>query len=321
MLTRTFKILLISLLLISSLTASVADSAKDMLAAGRIDDAIAELDGRLSSAPADAESSNLLCRAYYTLEDWGRAEPACRKAVALAPNNSRFHLWLGRVYGEKADQANFLTAASLAGKVRGEFERAVQLNPNDVDARLDLAEFYVEAPGIIGGSEEKAREQAQIIRTLDSGRDHWIYARIAEKKKDFAIAEQEYRQYIDLSHGDAEAWLNLALFFRHQKRYDEMEQALLKLSQAPNPEPDVLCEASAMLVRAGRGYPLATKLINRYLDSGPVEKAPAFWAHYLRGTLLERQGDKSGAVREYRASLSLAHNYGNAQQALNRVAH
>ena len=102
MLTRTFKILLISLLLISSLTASVADSAKDMLAAGRIDDAIAELDGRLSSAPADAESSNLLCRAYYTLEDWGRAEPACRKAVALAPNNSRFHLWLGRVYGRGA---------------------------------------------------------------------------------------------------------------------------------------------------------------------------------------------------------------------------
>ncbi len=54
-------------MLIASLTASVADSANDMLAAGRIDDAIAELNGRLSSAPADAESSNLLCRAYFAL--------------------------------------------------------------------------------------------------------------------------------------------------------------------------------------------------------------------------------------------------------------
>jgi len=318
---HTSRVLLILLLLVASLGASVADSARDMLAAGRIDDAIAELNGRLSSAPADAESANLLCRAYYALEDWDRAESSCRKAASLDPENSRFHLWLGRVYGEKADRVNFMSAASLAGKVRGEFERAVQLNPKDVEARLDLAQFYIDAPSIVGGGEQKAREQAEFIRTLDSGRDHWIYARIAEKKRDFATAEREYRQYIDLSHGDAEAWLNLALFFRHQKRYDEMEEAIVKLSQAPNPERDVLCEASAMLVRADRGYPLATELVNRYLASGPVEKAPAFWAHYLRGTLLERQGDKTGAAREYRASLSLAHNYGTAQQALNRVAH
>jgi tetratricopeptide (TPR) repeat protein len=320
-LTCTSRALLVVLLLVASLTASVADSAKDMLAAGRIDEAITELNFRLSSVPADAESSNLLCRAYFALENWDRAESSCRKAASLAPDNGRFHLWLGRVYGEKADRANFLSAASLAGKVRGEFECAVQLNPKDIEARLDLAEFYIDAPGIVGGGEQKAREQAQVIRTLDSGREHWIYARIAEKEKDFGTAEQEYHQYIDLSKGDAEAWLNLALFFRHQRRFDDMEQAIVKLSQAPNPEPDVLWEASAMLERAGRSYPLATELVNRYLASGPVEKAPAFRAHYLRGALLEKQGDKAGAAREYRASLSLVRNFGMAQQALNRVAH
>src|ERR1039458_432944 len=95
MITRTF--LLVLLTLIAALTASVADSAKDMLAGGRVDEAIIELNGRLSSAAADAESSNLLCRAYFALEDWDRAESSCRKAVSLDPDNSRFHLWLGRV--------------------------------------------------------------------------------------------------------------------------------------------------------------------------------------------------------------------------------
>jgi tetratricopeptide (TPR) repeat protein len=321
MITHTSRILLILLTLSATMLASVVDSAQDKLTAGRIDEAITELNDRLSSAPADAESSNLLCRAYFALEDWDRAESSCRKAVALDPDNSRFHLWLGRVYGEKADRANFVVAAPLAAKVRGEFERAVQLNPKDVDARLDLAEFYLMAPGIVGGGEQKAREQAQSIATVNPARAHWVYARIAEQKKDAATAEREYHQYIDLSKGDAEAWLNLALFLRRQKRFDEMEQAIVNLSQSPMPKLDVLVEASQMLYRADRNYPFAIELLHRYLASGPVEAAPAFKARYLLGLLLEKQGDKAGAAQEYRASLSLVRNFGMAQQALNRVAH
>src|SRR5579859_5144187 len=219
MIMRAVRILLALLTLVAPLTAGATESAQEMLAAGRIDEVIAELNRRLASAPADADASNLLCRAYFTLDAWDRAESSCKKAVSLDPGNGRFHYWLGRVYGEKADRANFISAPGLAGKMRGEFERAVQLNPKDLEARLDLAEFYIDAPGIIGGGEQKAREQAQAIASVNSGREHWIYARIAEKKKDTAAAEREYRLYIDLSRGDAEAWLNLALFFRHQKRF------------------------------------------------------------------------------------------------------
>jgi len=319
--TRIPRTWLAWLWIVTASTAVLADSAKEMLAAGRVDDAIVQLNGRLSSTSSDAESSNLLCRAYFALENWDRAESSCRKAVAGDPNNSRYHLWLGRVYGEKADRSNFLSAAGLAGKVRGEFERAVQLNPNDVDAHLDLAEFYLEAPGIVGGGEDKAREQAQSVAAINPAREHWVYARIAEKKKDFGTAEREYHQYIDLSKGDAEAWLNLALFLRRQKRFDEMEQAIVKLSQAPMSKPESLVEGAEMLYRTGRSYPFATELLRRYLDSGPVEAAPAFKAHYVLGLLLEKQGDKAGAAQEYRASLSLARNFNMAQQALNRVAH
>lgn len=321
MITHTSRVLLVLIALLAATSASVADSAREMLSAGRIDEAIAELNGRLSSAPADAESANLLCRAYFALEDWNRAETSCKKASALDPNNSHFHLWLGRVYGERAERASLVVAVGLAAKVRSEFERAVQLNPQDVDARLDLAQFYIEAPSILGGGEDKAREQAQAVATVNPGREHWIYAHIAEQKKDYATAEREYHQYIDLSHGDAEAWLNLSLFLRRQKRLDEMEQAVVKLSQSPMPKPDVLVDAAEMLYRAGRSFPFAAELLHRYLASGPVEAAPAFKARYLRGLLLEKQGDKAGAAQEYRASLALVRNFGTAQQALDRVAH
>jgi Flp pilus assembly protein TadD len=321
MISRTSRLFIVLLTLVFVATAARADSANDMLAAGRIDDVVAALNSRESSPAADANSSNLLCRAYFALEQWDQAQSYCEKAASLDPNNSRFHLWLGRVYGEKADRSNFLIAAGLAPKVREEFELAVGLDPKDVDARLDLAEFYLSAPAIVGGGEQKARAQAQSIATVNPAREHWVYARIADHQKDAVTAEREYHEYIDLSQGDAEAWLNLALFLRHHKRFDEMEQAIVKLSQAPLPKPDVLVEASEMLYRAHRNYPFAIDLLHRYLGAAPVEAAPAFRAHYLLGMLYEKQGDKAAAAQEYRASLSLVRNFGVAQQALSRVAH
>jgi len=306
-------------LLLFTATASLAGSARDMLEAGRVDDAITTLNGRLSSAPTDAESANLLCRAYFSLEQWDRAESSCKRAIALDPGNGSYHRWLGHVYGEKADRASFLTAVGLARKTREELERAVVLNPGDIDARVDLAEFYIEAPGIVGGGEDKARTQAKQIGAKDPAREHWVYARIAEKNHDMTTAEQEYHRMIEASKGDSEGWLNLALFFRHAKRYDDMERALVATSEAPISKPDVLVDVAQNLYRTGRNFALAIKVIKRYFAVGPVEEAPAFKAHYLLGMLLEKQGDKTGAAREYQASLALARQFGLAQQALIRV--
>ena len=321
MIKRTAQLLLLLILPLATLSATAVDSARDLLAAGRIDDVITTLNGHLPSPPSDADSANLLCRAYLAIDDLNRAESSCKKAVALEPGNSRYHRWMGHVYGAKADRANFLSAAGLAGKTRQEFERAVQLDPNDVETRCDLAEFYFEAPGIVGGGQDKARAQAKILAVSGPSRQHWIYAHIAERNGDPVTAEREYRLMIESSNGDSEAWLSLALFYRHQKRYEDMEQTLIRTSQAPTSKPDVLVDAAQNLYRTNRNTPLAIELLKRYLASGPVEEAPAFKAHYLLGMLLERQGDKGAAAREYRSSLSLARQFGSAQQALNRVSH
>ena len=292
----------------------------ELLSSGRIDDVISELTQRLTAAPSDAEASNLLCRAYYALESWEQAENHCRKAVSLAPENSDFHLWLGRVYGEKAERANFIAAASLAGKLRTEFERAVQLNPGNVDARLDLSEFYIEAPAFMGGGEHKAREQATALSSLSPGRDHWIHARIAEKKKDVQVAEREYLLYIKSSKNDSEAWLNYALFLRRQSRLDEMEKAAATLDRSAISRKDSLFEAAEALFRSGRNLPLAAQLLRHYLSAGPVEAAPAYRSHYLLGELLEKQGDHDGAMAEYRATLSLVHDFDAAKRAMKRLS-
>jgi tetratricopeptide (TPR) repeat protein len=315
------KIIFVLLLVLIPAIMFAGDTAKSFLAEGRVDDAISTLQAQIRNAPQDDESHNLLCRAYYALQNWDAAISACQKAVELQPNSSTYHLWLGRAYGEKADVSNFLTAAGLAKKVRSEFEKAVQLSPNDVAARTDLAEFYLEAPGIVGGGKDKAAAQAETMSKLNPAKAHWISGRIAEKRKDYATAEQEYKAEIDSSHNSPEAWLDLALFYRHVNRLDEMQRAIAKATAAQTNQSEVLVDAAETLMRAGRDFPGAIEMLHRYLTSrATVEQAPAFKAHYLLGTLLEKQGDTQAAAQEYRTALSMAKSYSLAQQALSRLS-
>jgi tetratricopeptide (TPR) repeat protein len=315
---KKLSIILCLALLPSLSSADSADSK--LLAEGRMDDAVISLHNRIASSPKDAESYNLLCRAYFALADWDQAIPACEKAVSLDPGNSQYHLWLGRVYGEKADHSHFVTAAGFAKKVHAEFETAVRLNPSSAEARTDLAEFYLEAPGIMGGGRDKAEAQAQKIAELDPVRAGWVKARLAEKNNNLVVAENDYRAAIVASHGSALAWRNLASFYRQTGRLDEMQDAIHHVSAAPMDQPEVLMECANMLIRSNRDLPQATQLLRRYLSSSlTVEAGPAFKAHYLLGTALEQQGNKPAAAQEYRASLALAKSYTLAQTALDRL--
>jgi tetratricopeptide (TPR) repeat protein len=297
-----------------------APSPKELLNNGRVDEAVTVLQKRVSNAKDDAESFNLLARAYYSLESWDPAIKAAETAVSLAPNNSEYRLWLARAFGKKAEQASIFTAPGLAKRSREQFEKAVELDGANIAARSDLAEFYLEAPGIIGGGKDKARAQAETAAKKDPSIPHWVNARLAEKDKNYAEAEKEYKAAIQASDNDPVRLLNLASFYRRQQRYPEMENAINNAVGKQRKPNNIFVDAASLLLRAGRSLPQAAQLVGKYLaGNSKNEDAPAFHAHYVLGQILEKQGDKSGALREYKAALDLARNYGPAKDALSRL--
>lgn len=305
------------LLLLQPLRA--AESSQELLAWGRVDDVVRVLQQELAHSPNNAEAHNLLCRAYFMIESWDRGIPECERAVELDPQSSRYQMWLGRIYGEKADRSGFMTAAGLAKKSRASLERAVALDPKNVEARVDLGEFYAEAPPIIGGGKDKSRRQAEALMSLNPAMGHWVLARIAEKEKDPATAEREYRAEIEASHSGVRGWLDLANFLKYAHRYDEMEQALHTLDASPVVDhPESVMHAGSLLLRAGLDYDFAIRLLHRYL-AAPVEEGPACRAHELLGLIFEKQGDRTAAAEEFRAALALAHSYTRAEEELKRL--
>ncbi|WP_049961213.1 tetratricopeptide repeat protein [Pseudacidobacterium ailaaui] len=315
-----FRFLSFSLLLCvcAMAKADVLDTVRRDLDHGHANEGLNALNLVLSSQPQNAEAYNLQCRFYLQEEQWDKAIHACQSAVGLAPENSNYHLWLGRALGEKADRVNFVAAFRMARQVRQEFETAVRLDPRNAEALSDLGEFYVDAPAMVGGGLDKAGRTAQQLEAFAPGRAHTLRARMAEEQKDFTRAEQEYKAAVAAEKDPAEAWMDLASFYRRRQRWDAMEQAVRAGAAADTRHGVALADGASVLLRAGRDLPLARQLMEQYLASpNKSEGAPAFQVRMQLSKVLMALGDPQGAQQQLAEAQGLAKDYLPAAQATN----
>lgn len=154
--------------------------------------------------PRDADAAYYLGRTLFAL---GRFEPAVgqlERAAEIRPKADTL-LWLGRSYGQFAMQASLFRQAGLAKKCKAAWDRAVVLDPNNLDVREDLIQYYLRAPGFMGGSLEKAREQAAEIRKRDALRGSLAAITIHLHRKENAAVERELAEAIRKATADPQA--------------------------------------------------------------------------------------------------------------------
>jgi tetratricopeptide (TPR) repeat protein len=290
--------------------------ANALLQQGRVDEATVSLREIIAAHPGDAQAHQLLCRIYYAQDMADNAIHECQLAASSDPASSDNQIWLGRAYGFKASHANPLSALSLAVKVRIAFERAVQLDPENVHAMNDLGEFYVAAPGLIGGGLDKAQALAARMQPHFPSQAHRLLAFIAEKKKEDAIAETEFSNAVAAGRTPA-AYIDLGHFYERHHRPDKMIDALQSGIATDRRKGPSLVDAASILTDAHRSPELAETLLRTYLSSSAkTDDAPAFKVHVQLGDLLARRGDPAAAQREYAAALALASNYAPARKAM-----
>jgi tetratricopeptide (TPR) repeat protein len=147
-------------------------------------------------------------------------------AVALAPTNSVYHEWLGRAYGTMAVEASLFKRPGFAKKTLSQFEKASQLDPDNIDARMMLIAYYLGAPGFMGGSDAKAAMQAEAIRKIAPVKGANAAAQVAFAARDIPAGEAELKTSVSNHVADAEAHLNLAMLQLVQQRFQEAWKSL-----------------------------------------------------------------------------------------------
>jgi tetratricopeptide (TPR) repeat protein len=214
-----------------------------------------------------AAAYSLAGKDFFMLGEYKKATEAFERALSLNPQKSEYAHWLGRAYGRRAETSSLFFAAAHASKARAYFEKAVLLDPSNEEALNDLFDYYLEAPGFLGGGYDKAESVAKRIAERNPAEGHFAQAQLADKRRQFDTAEDQLRRAMELAPRQVGRVLDLARYLAKHGRIEESEAAFDKAEQlAPN-APKVYFARARIYVEQKRNLEKAKILLRHYLQS------------------------------------------------------
>ncbi len=178
----------------------------------------------LPIAKDDPEAAYYAGLAYYDAGDVDKAIKWLKKAIKLDEDKSEYYFALGNVYASKSQNSGAIKAFSCAKKLKKNFEKTVELDPGNLQARMVLLQFYMRAPGIVGGDKKRGRYHAEEIRQRDPNLGPGIVG--GDKKRGRYHAEEIRQRDPNLGH------LAFALIYHLEDDYEEAEQEYLAVIAA-----------------------------------------------------------------------------------------
>jgi tetratricopeptide (TPR) repeat protein len=251
-----------------------------------------------------------------------KAADLLEKAVTQTPSIAEAHYLLGSAYGMLAQHASIFKQPGLASKTRREFDRAVQLDPNHLEARFGLLQFYVIAPGFMGGSDDKAIRQAEEIRKRDAIMGHRAFGFIYSSQKKPDLARREYLDGVREQPNAPMAHYGLAVFYltseRNYKAAAESFENSVKADPAFMPG---WFQIGHMAALTGANLQRGEDALHKYLTYTPhIDEPPLYRAHFWLGSIYEKQGKRTEARQSYNNSLRMNPGQKDVAEALKRVS-
>jgi tetratricopeptide (TPR) repeat protein len=160
-------------------------------------------------------------------KSWDNAIYYYNKLKQLKPMEANYHYKYGGVMGMKAKESNKFKALGMISEIKSSFEKAISLNPKHIEARAALVEFYLQLPGIVGGSEKKALLYANEIAQISAVDGYLSKGHIAEYFGRFKEAEIQYKKAIEISKSK-NAYRILANLYKNKMGQPEKAKSILE---------------------------------------------------------------------------------------------
>ncbi|MBX2899345.1 MAG: tetratricopeptide repeat protein [Cyclobacteriaceae bacterium] len=265
-----------------------------------------------------AAAQYYLGRIAFDEKKYDEAEDFFEAAIKANDKVAEYHTWYGNTLGTIASDANIFKQATLGPKMKSAWEKAVQLDPQTVDARESLIQYYLQAPAIAGGSVDKAIEMANEIKRLKPAEGHRQLGNIYYREKKYAEAEKEF---IAMTKVDPNLTAGLANFYVMQKQYDK---AFKLFEETLKHNPDDMAatyQIGKLSALSGEQLDRGEACLRKYLTYQPQKNEPSHAGANMRlAQIMEKRGKKAEAKLLYELALKGDGTLKEAKEGLARVS-
>lgn len=308
---KLIKYYLIISLIVSSLLSELSNANPAVLA---FEDENYDLAQELFEKDKDSAVSKLyLGRLAMNKGNLDDAEELIKDALAMKPNDSNYHYWFASISGMQAGNASIFSAPGYASDSKEHFIKAVELDPNNVQALSGLISFYTQAPSIVGGSIEKARTLSIKLTELD--KKEGLLAQISlHSKENETVKQLEKSEELANAFPDSpEVLLRVGFSYQNAKQYENAFRIFSQASSVKMSESDASLSKKEKrskriasmdaLYQIGRNAVLGGIKIDEgiialetYLELTPNKSQPSHnWAKLRLAALYLKQGNKAKA--------------------------
>lgn len=229
-------------------------------------------------------------------KDWDTAIDYYEKLAELSPKVANYHYKYGGVMGMKALEINKLRAATMIGDIKGAFLKAAELDPKHIETRWALVEFYIQLPGIIGGSEAKAIKYANELSRISPVDGFLAKGYIAEYNDRPEDAERYYKDAVKEG-GSLTCYTKL---YEHYEKQGKSTEALATIKEAQKKHKAnnrLHYQLGKVAGQYGIGLDQGIECLNRYIELySAKDGVPKDWAYLRLAQIYKHKGDKKEAA-------------------------
>lgn len=283
-------------------------------------EAEAAFNALVKANPSDDASLHYLSRLAKRKKDWAKTAELLEQCTKIAPKNPLYWVDLGEAYGQAANKASVFSAPGLAKKSRAALEKAIEVAPEDPRYRVALIEFHIKAPGIVGGSLAKAREQAEEIKKRDAFMGWMALGRIEESDKEWTKAELAYREADRLKPASIDAQFAIGQLHITRERYSEAFDLFEGLVKKNPQNYAALYQIGRIAALSGERLERGESALNTYLLAPKGPGLPSIADARLRlGEIFVKRNDPASARVQFEEALKLNPGLKAASEALAKL--
>lgn len=261
---------------------------------------------KLAQDPANPDALMAKAEAILGGGAAGRIEEAVKlgeSCVSAHPQLSGCHVALGNALGAKAMSNGIMSAIGYAGTIRDAFKKAVELDPQNMEARFSLLQYYMQAPAIVGGGSGKAKTLAAQTVAINPDGGKLMMARLDASDDKLAQAEAAVLAMPTSSNeavadGQRDLMVNLGNKYLSDKRFADSERMFREAFKRHPDSDGALYGLARVQQELGRHREALASMEQVNLMN------PRASAWYRIGQSLQALGDKSKAAAAYEKALS-----------------